>query len=68
MTPVTTLTRDALHDLAQQIKDWGKELGFQQIAISNVDLAEHETHLQRWLDHQYHGEMAYMSRHGNKRL
>ena len=67
MTPVTTLTSDALHDLVQQIKSWGKELGFQQIAISDVDLAEHESHLQRWLENQYHGDMEYMARHGSKR-
>lgn len=53
--------------LAQSIKDWGRELGFQQVGISGLDLAEHEQHLQRWLDAGYHGEMEYMGAHGSKR-
>ncbi|WXL25208.1 tRNA epoxyqueuosine(34) reductase QueG [Ectopseudomonas mendocina] len=56
-----------LETLAQSIKDWGRELGFQQVGISGVDLGEHEAHLQRWLDAGYHGEMDYMAAHGNKR-
>ncbi len=35
--------------LAQQIKDWGVELGFQQVGITDVDMAEHRDHLQEWL-------------------
>ena len=67
MTATTTLTSNALHDLARQIKHWGSELGFQSVAISDVDLQEHEGHLQRWLEKEYHGEMDYMARHGSKR-
>lgn len=53
--------------LAQSIKDWGRELGFQQVGISGLDLAEHEQHLERWLEAGYHGEMDYMGAHGSKR-
>jgi len=53
--------------LAQSIKEWGRELGFQQVGISGLDLAEHEQHLERWLEAGYHGEMDYMSAHGSKR-
>ena len=53
--------------LAQSIKDWGRELGFQQVGISGLDLAEHEQHLERWLAAGYHGEMDYMGAHGSKR-
>jgi epoxyqueuosine reductase len=53
--------------LALQIKQWGRELGFQRVGISDVDLSEAEGHLQRWLDQGYHGEMAFMQRHGTKR-
>ncbi|OUS26773.1 tRNA epoxyqueuosine(34) reductase QueG [Gammaproteobacteria bacterium 45_16_T64] len=56
-----------LHQLTQDIKRWGQELGFQQVAISDVDLGEHEQHLENWLSNQYHGEMDYMERHGTKR-
>ena len=53
--------------LAQSIKEWGRELGFQQVAIAGLDLGEHEHHLQRWLDAGYHGDMDYMAAHGSKR-
>ena len=60
-------TSTDLPALAQSIKDWGRELGFQQVGISGLDLAEHEQHLQRWLEAGYHGEMDYMGAHGSKR-
>ncbi|MGL9774039.1 MAG: tRNA epoxyqueuosine(34) reductase QueG [Sodalis sp. (in: enterobacteria)] len=50
-----------LSELARQIKRWGQELGFQQVAICDTDLAAHELALQTWLDRQYHGEMAWMA-------
>ena len=53
--------------LSQTIKDWGRELGFQQVGIAGLDLATHEAHLQRWLAAGYHGEMDYMAAHGSKR-
>ena len=56
-----------LTQLTLDIKQWGRELGFQQIGIADVNLGEHEQHLVRWLDNQYHGEMDYMERHGTKR-
>ncbi|MDP3816339.1 MAG: tRNA epoxyqueuosine(34) reductase QueG, partial [Pseudomonas sp.] len=43
--------------LAQSIKDWGRELGFQQVGIAGLQLGEHEAHLQRWLEAGYQGEM-----------
>ncbi len=54
-------------ELAESIKQWGRELGFQQVGISGVDLAEHEAHLERWLAAGYQGEMDYMAAHGSKR-
>lgn len=53
--------------LSQTIKDWGRELGFQQVGIAGLDLASHEAHLERWLAAGYHGEMDYMAAHGSKR-
>lgn len=53
--------------LAEKIKLWAKELGFSDARISDIDLAEHEVQLQRWLDAGYHGEMDYMAAHGMKR-
>jgi epoxyqueuosine reductase len=53
--------------LAEQIKAWGRELGFQRTGIAAIDLGEDETHLLAWLAAGRHGEMAYMQRHGARR-
>lgn len=56
-----------LRELTNNIKAWGTALGFQQVGISDIDLHQHEAHLQAWLDKGYHGDMAYMESHGMKR-
>ena len=53
--------------LAQRIKDWGRELGFQQVGIAAPDLAQDESRLNAWLAADRHGDMDYMARHGTKR-
>jgi epoxyqueuosine reductase len=54
-------------DLTRNIKTWGRELGFDEIGISDTDLSVEENHLQQWLHEGRHGEMDYMARHGTKR-
>jgi len=49
------------------IRLWAADFGFSQVAITNIDLSKHETHLQEWLDKDHHGEMGYMAKHGTKR-
>lgn len=56
-----------LSRLAQQIKGWGKALGFARVGICDTDLTSEEIKLQTWLDKGYHGEMAYMASHGMMR-
>jgi epoxyqueuosine reductase len=53
--------------LAQDIRIWSKELGFDEIGITNTELSDHEAHLMNWLAAGYHGEMHYMDQHGTKR-
>lgn len=53
--------------LAAQIKEWGRALGFSAVGISGVDLGDAEGALEAWLAAGYHGEMDYMARHGTKR-
>jgi epoxyqueuosine reductase len=53
--------------LAADIKQWGHELGFQQIGITDTQLEPYAERLQAWLNQQFHGEMHYMSAHGSKR-
>ena len=54
-------------DLAARIKEWGQELGFQQLGISDTDLTAAEDRLRNWLDAGHHGEMNYMAQHGTRR-
>lgn len=54
-------------ELADRIKTWGTELGFQQLGISDVELEQAEDRLRTWLESGFHGEMGYMARHGTKR-
>jgi len=53
--------------LADDIKQWGRELGFQQVGISDIELGQHEQYLQQWLQDGLHGNMDYMHKHGSKR-
>jgi len=54
-------------ELADRIRAWGRDLGFQQLGFSNIELAEHEARLNEWLSKGFHGEMGYMQRHGTRR-
>lgn len=60
-------THPDLHQLAARIKQWGRELGFQQVGICDTDLSAEEPKLQAWLDAGYQGEMDWMARHGMMR-
>lgn len=53
--------------LGERIVAWGRELGFDAVGVSDVDLAGDEVRLLNWLDAGRHGEMDYMARHGVKR-
>ena len=53
--------------LAENIKSWSKELGFQQLGITDTSLETAEVRLLDWLDDGFHGEMDYMVKHGSKR-
>lgn len=65
--PYPTTSATALMRLASDIKAWGRDLGFQQIGITDIDLSAAETHLLNWLGAGRHGEMTYMAAHGARR-
>ncbi len=54
-------------ELSVKIKQWGKELGFQQVGITDTKLHTAETHLHNWVAKGFHGTMDYMHKHGLKR-
>lgn len=58
---------EKLASLAEQIKAWGRELGFAELAIADIDLSYAEPYLENWLELGYHGSMHYMASHGLKR-
>jgi len=51
-------------ELVEKIMCWGRELGFSQLGITDIDLSKHEQALEQWLANNYHGNMDYMARHG----
>lgn len=53
--------------LANKIKLWGLELGFEAIGISDTNLSAAELNLLTWLKNGHNGEMKWMQHHGNKR-
>lgn len=55
--------------LKQSIKNWGNQLGFQDIRIAdaNADMSLVEAELSAWLEKGFHGDMDYMAKHGTKR-
>lgn len=71
MTAISTEkgTTEALdyEALARRIKQWSRELGFEQAGIADTDLATAESRLDKWLEAGRHGEMHYMTAHGRKR-
>lgn len=58
---------DSHAQLADRIRAWGRELGFQQIGIAATGIPDDEARLARWLELGRHGEMEYMQRHGLRR-
>lgn len=56
-----------MQKLAADIAAWAFDLGFQATGITDTELTSHETRLLNWLHNGYHGEMAYMARHGTRR-
>jgi len=60
-TPSSAEQHSALEDLAKLIPIWGREQGFQQIAIANADLSNEKGRLQAWIDAGYHGSMQWIA-------
>jgi len=56
-----------MNSIEERIRLWGRELGFDAVAVAGIDLAEDEARLMEWLDRGWHGEMDYMARHGARR-
>jgi epoxyqueuosine reductase len=53
--------------LVEAIRAHAQRLGFQQVGIADIDLADAESRLHDWLARGHHGTMDYMARHGELR-
>ena len=53
--------------LVERIRQWGQELGFSAVGVTDTDLSGYEQRLDAWLAEGRHGEMAWMTAHGRKR-
>ncbi|MCH9842497.1 tRNA epoxyqueuosine(34) reductase QueG [Methylophilaceae bacterium] len=49
--------------IAENIKSWGKDFGFDGVGISNTDLTKNKLAYKEWIDAEFHGEMKYLERH-----
>ena len=56
-----------LNSLAENIKTWSQELGFDDIGISDIDLSEDKKYLKAWLGKKFLAEMLYMEKNFDKR-
>src|SRR3954466_8571853 len=50
--------------LVERIRNWGQELGLEDVGIADADLSAAEPRLLDWLAQGRHGEMENMARHG----
>src|SRR5262252_7030023 len=53
--------------LAVAIKAWGRDLGFQTVGISDIDLSAAEPRSADWIARGFAGDLDYMRKHGAKR-
>src|SRR5258708_15740202 len=66
-TGAYAMTRPASPDLKglrAELTAQARELGFDALGVTSIELPEDERHLIRWLAEGFHGEMDYMKRHG----
>ena len=57
-----------LDALADDIKRWGRELGFQQLGICEADISDQSARVRDWLAQGFAGSMGYLSRNLEARL
>ncbi|APV50101.1 tRNA epoxyqueuosine(34) reductase QueG [Betaproteobacteria bacterium GR16-43] len=61
------MQRQADMRVEDRIRQWGRELGFDAVAIAGTSLDDEEARLLDWLGRGWHGGMDYMARHGARR-
>ena len=67
MAGPTNFAPPDLAALRDRLQSQARQLGFDAIGVAELELAQDELHLLRWLANGYHGDMGYMARHGVRR-
>lgn len=57
----TASSAEELQELADKLRLWGAELGFQQVGITDTQLDVASEHLRDWLAKGYHGDMNWLA-------
>lgn len=65
MASVNQLDTNHLWQLCQEK---AQKLGFFDIGVSDLDLTNYIPYYQKWIANHYHGDMNYMTKHGDKRF
>jgi epoxyqueuosine reductase len=60
-------TKHSEDDTSTRIIALGREMGFADVGIADIDLSSEAAGFRAWIDTGQHGEMEYMARHGEKR-
>ncbi len=50
-------------EIAKNIKSWGKEIGFNDVGISNTQLSKNKKLYKKWIEDGFNGDMSYLERH-----
>lgn len=67
MQQKTAISQERLRGLREQLNAWSRELGFQQLGVTDVDLDGADVRFREWLARGFHGDMDYMARHAELR-
>ncbi|HEY2591994.1 MAG TPA: tRNA epoxyqueuosine(34) reductase QueG, partial [Steroidobacteraceae bacterium] len=67
MQPAREYAELDLESLKRDLGARARELGFDALGVSGVELEEDERRLNEWVAAGYHGAMGYMERHGTMR-
>jgi len=54
--------------IAENIKSWGNDFGFDGIGISDINLKKSKPAYKQWIESGYHGEMGYLDRHQDQKF
>ncbi|MCF6808425.1 tRNA epoxyqueuosine(34) reductase QueG [Thiotrichales bacterium 19S9-12] len=61
------MNKNNLAEIWQIIENHAKDLGFSNISVTDCDLSRYIQHYHNWVNQNYHGDMVYMTSHGDKR-